>query len=515
MTTVTMRQALTRGWQRLDPELQIAIDPNSVGRAVTKRLGEGMLMPVLRLTDPALKPLVTRFVRNLEEADAARVTQGVVDAEGYLKGLVPVIVLMREAMRRAGPRGDTQAMYGMALDWHKARPLPPAPDECEALYRARADGDAALSPPRHAAFRAMLADPVRVDHLQTLIDAAWADTAPGRAGGHEDVDSPAETAYLTAATKTDEDALWNAYVEARPWRRLLGRLRSVGLSEQDLPTRPVVLGPVGAGGPPLDRSLRARLTKDAFKSDGAPEEFSALSTREVAERGADAAGRPLGLATDDARAALWLGLQTIVGITPDAVEQSAVTVAQRRVRKMTEAARKYAYVRRSLALGDAQTPEVREALQNPHGPYARRLWPRLHHNELRHGRTGHDGWVTLVQRAAESMLRDLSGKVAASLEPPAEGDPLTPDQLVFLQAVLAYGARELSGDYVAHLERFISPAQASWARGEWRRLTASYLAATASTDGTPDWTGPPDPAGMPTFEQARTYVRRHFDRGAK
>ncbi|MFC1431031.1 hypothetical protein ACEZDB_10245 [Streptacidiphilus sp. N1-3] len=494
---MTLREALTRGWDRLDSELRLLVHPRNgkFGDFVTKRFGRGLLMALLR-RDPLLAPLVSDFYKRLSDEEGARIADGVAALGASLWELVPTVTAFREAMHRADPPRDEELMYGMALGW--AGSLPPTAEECDAVWRARNDPDADSAPPRHPALTALLRQQEAVSALESAIGTAWAECATDRIAAADHAVTAAESAFLDTAVNDGEQQPWKDYVAGGAWRRLLGVLAEAGLSDRETPARPAVRT-AGSGRPPLDRSLQGRLTSKTFEHpEKTSEGFRSSTTRQVAHRAAETTGRPLGLATDEARTALRVGLLVVTGINPDIVAQEGVSRDQRRVRMITALARRHGYVRMSLKLGTAQAADVRGPLNEPQSYLAPRLWPRLHNSELRVGDMSAGGWWQVVYNAIDSLLRDLSGKVAASLAP-AGGPVLSVARANAVAAVLAHGESD-----PAYWRRFADPARTPWARAQWQRMCTAHLAGPGASPA----------ADPPAFEQAREFVRRFIDQGA-
>jgi hypothetical protein len=589
--TESVVTAAARAWDRVPRATRCKFAPRP---HLTKRIWEGLLYHVVRETDPELRPVVRHALRGeLTAAQAERLVAAIVgqsprlDRAGeWAQGLKAA----REEVKRLRAAAGLPAPPAVALLSHRVLPEAWArsaaeravdADECLRLFHEFVHDDPDTPPPTHAAFKALFA---REEAVRAMEDILAGPGPAAAAAGDPAAVREAEALLLDAPAGADWERLWARYTLLRPWQRHLTAVHMTGLSRHAVPTRPAVLeeardrtddtedtddtGGTGDGadavaapgdGPqdplapgaqeerdwageilgrsegmvlPLDRSVWRRLDH-GVRTLGADPGAAGLTAREVAYDEARRALEPLGLADDERRAVLCLGMVCLPAI---GAEHAAVLLARRAAtpRMLTELAElteRRRFVDATLRLGAAQHAPVRRALEDPLPGCTRLLWRMLHGAEVRQEDPPEpqERWARLIRTAASRYLKVLGGAlkevldgdVTLEAEQPA-GDALTgladglvtgggsgpvahrgpqTDQIVVDVIIDGQAQRGVTGSALEDwIRRLVDPLHRSWAEPAWDELYAEYRLKHQGDDGPVPF--PPIP-----FESARDIVR--------
>ncbi|MGW3942842.1 hypothetical protein [Streptomyces phaeochromogenes] len=573
--TESVVTAATRAWNRVPRATRCKFNPNG---GYTKRIWEGLLYHVARDTTLELHPVLRHDPRG--ELTAIQAEQ-----------LVTAVVGQSARLDRAGDwaqglkaaRAEVKRLRAAA-----GKPLPPAvaslshrilpaawarsaedrtvdATECLLLFQSFTHDNPDSPPPTHAAFKTLFARQEEIEVLDGILAAFTPATATG-AAGDPTAARDTEALLLDAPLGGDWERLWDRYALLRPWERHLTAVHTTGLSRQAIPARPAVLDNMQDDSPddssrdpltggaeeehdwagevfghsestvlPLDRSIWRRLDHSVRTLAACPR-AAGLTARGVTHDEARRALAALGLANDEQRAVLCLGMVSLsaIGAEHSAVLLAKRTAVPRLLTDLAELTERKAFVATTLRLGAAQHAPVRRALEDPLPGCTRLLWRMLHSAEIRQEDLPdpHERWMRLIRTAASRYLQVLRGELKLVLDgtKPAEAEqsphfagdtlgdladdlagpdstasvlycgPLT-HQIVVDVIVDGLEQRGVIGaELVDWVHRFIDPLHHGWAEPAWGELYAEYQHKHQGDSG---------PAAFPLipFESARDTVR--------
>ncbi|MGW1616241.1 hypothetical protein ACWCQZ_43695 [Streptomyces sp. NPDC002285] len=572
--TESVVTAATRAWNRVPRATRCKFNPK--GRYTT-RVWEGLLYHVARDTNPELRPVLRHDSRGeLTAAQAEQLVAAIVvqtarlDRAGdWVQGLKAAhgeVKRLRAAAGKSLPAAVSSLSHRIfPAAWARsAEDCAMDADECLLLFQNFAHDDPGFPPPTHAAFKALFAQREETEALDDIL-AAFAPAA--EATGHPVAVRNAEALLLDAPLGADWERLWARYTLLRPWERHLTAVHATGLSRHAVPARPTVqddrqddspddasqVPPLTISGEeeqdcagevfghsestvlPLDRSIWRRLDHSVRTLASCPS-AAGLTAREVVHDEARRALAALGLANDEQRSVLCLGIVSFsaVGAEHSAVLLAKRTAAPRLLTDLAELTERKSFVATTLRIGAAQHAPVRRALEDPLPGCTRLLWRMLHSAEIRQEDPPNpdERWIRLIRTAANRYLQVLRGelKLVLSGTKPAEaeedahlaGDRLenlrddvtSPDstapvlyrgphthQIVVDVIVDGLEQRGINGaELVDWVHRFIDPLHHDWAEPAWGELYAEYQHKHQGDGGPVAF--PPVP-----FESARDIVR--------
>ncbi|MEU0055446.1 hypothetical protein [Streptomyces sp. NPDC006334] len=422
----TMAEALTRGWLR---QARQAIHPLSAltrDGLVNSRLARAYLTPRVRGEHPELGPVLRARVWQRRELD--QVAEAVAGLLPEVLADGPVATGLREAFARAGvPTAEHEdKLYGWVVRWTGNRP--PSREECARVVEEHFGRGPDSRPPAYAALDTLLGDAAAVAELGEVVSRNW---TPRPARPHRPMDAAQRRALddlLDSDVTCDLNGLWEAYVKTRPWEGLSDDPVGSGMSAASVPAKPTVDGRRrGRGEPlplPLDRSLRQRLGSAVFQQpEKASEEFRASTTRDLARREAERMCLPLGLGSDDRRAAFALGVHLAYAVNTSTIDERTPPRAgdgrrlSRRMEKLiAQVLDKDLFAYSERRPGGRQSP-ARLRLQDPQFHVVPRLWPRLHTPDVRGESFTPERYFGLLNSAIRSFVRETGERDAHPDEP--------------------------------------------------------------------------------------------------
>lgn len=373
--------------------------------------------PLTRTVKLILDPLVLRPVLNPEFAAGAVAVEHVDALRSRITGAGPVLAataswflaLKKERRRLRITEGNPQDLYFQRCFELATEHGEPGQDAVRVAAAVLAEVHGQEGP-TVAALRDFLTDAANADELTRLIEAAWVAA---------DVPRPAPATAATAeflatcATAPDR-ALFRALVTGlagtsgatdldRP-----GVALAHGLTDRDRPARPVLGESASKRNlpKPFDRSILQRLfaplTNTFLRS--ALADVPALVRQEITR----SAG-PWQLADEVSRVVMVLGREASAGLT----ERPRAGGAAARLRSRWE---REAYVHRVQRMPSAVPPAIRADVHGVREAYLRRLWVRVHGQELRHDAVTAEQVWDVLDGVLRSVILDQRDRLRSALE---------------------------------------------------------------------------------------------------